>query len=937
MAVDEPVSMETIAKLKQQAETISSEGDLESALALLDQAEALAQTLGDPLAMGLVWRGRAHAWQVHSFYEASLEAVNQAVAIYEAHGTPAEVAKAQVTAVYKLGLMGRFEEAFTLADRIRPHFVDDPFFQAVLAENLAPLYRWTSQYQRAIETYERAWALFTELEMPLRATHALHNIGVAAREMDDLSLARDCFMRAYPQYTATNNILAMLKTQFNLARLCVRQNQLQTAMTHLAQARADAEHLPPGSPNVAYVDVYQARVYQALNQPREAEHLLRRALSLFVQSGWQLDIIKTHVELGHLLAGSQVPETQAEGLACLEKAAQQLAGLQMPLLTASVQLSQAELMLRLQRTDEAINQAQQAYKLFTETNLPLRGAQARIVWADCCWRQQPDTARQHYEAALEVIGGAIPLLAARCWRGLGRLAQQRGDSLAAERAYAQAVQMLNNVRRSLSSHQHQAGFLKDKQTITSELLTALHQQPEAAEKLFTWVERFKATSLADLLFRQPLDNNTDTHLQTLIAEREQVGAALDRHWSDLTFQSSDSVSELSQRGAAPALRDTHQIETVSSLTRRLQVLEAEIAQHQDNAYAWRDGVTIGSRRIHSLLDEQTVLVSYYAAGEQLHALTVTQQPGDIRIHPLPATWQEVARQWQQTRRRVMRPGSSQPDVQQRLSRLWQMLIAPLESRLQGKGRLLILPHRHLFHVPFASLYNDQQQRYLVETWQLQQAPSATIWAYCRQRAAGEKPPLLLGYPGVRGQADYLEAVSGEVEDLARLWPRATVLLHEAATRAHFWDAAPGCAIIHLAGHIYYDDADPLASGMPLADGRWLRASDLYLRYGQLAGATVVLSGCESARVELAGSDVLGLTSAFLYAGATTLVAGLWKVDDAATAVLMQAFYQALSQGQPVAQALQSAQLHLLHQKTTAHPYYWAPFTINGGSPHLATV
>ncbi len=934
MGTVESFSIETITKLKQQAETISSEGDLESALALLDKAEALAQTLSDPLAMGLVWRGRAHAWQVHSHFEASLEAVNQAVAIYEAHGTPTDVAKAQVTAVYKLGLMGRFDEAFALADWIQPHFVGDPFFQAVLADNLAPLFTWISQYKRAMETYQQAWELFTELEMPLRATRALHNMGVAAHKMDDLSLARDCFMRAYTQYAATDNALHMFRTQFNLAKLCVRQNQLQAAMTHLAQARADAKRLPPESPDMAHVDVYEARVWQAMNQPQKAERLLRHALSIFVQSGWQLDIVETRIELGHLLAQSQIPEMQAEGLDCLEEAARQLTGLQMPLLSASVQLSQAELLLRLQRTDEALHQVQPAYEMLIEAGLPLRAAQASIVWADSCWQRQPDKARQHYEAALAVVGDTIPLLAARCWRGLGKLAQNSDDGLVAEQAYGQAVQLLNKIRRSLSSHQHQASFLEDKQAITNELLAALHQQPKTAEKLLTWVERFKAASLADLLLRQPLDNNTDTQLQTLIAEREEVSAALDWRWSDLTFQDGDSLSKLSQRGSVLARHDSHQIKAVSSLTHHLKALDDQIARHQDNAYAWRDGVAIDGHNIHPLLDEQTILVSYYAAGEQLYALTVTQKLGDIQVHPLPAIWPDITSQWQQTRRRVMRPSSVQPNVQQRLSQLWQMLIAPLETRLQDKERLLILPHRDLFHIPFACLYDSRRQQYLVETWQLQYAPSATIWAYCRQRAAGKKPPLFLGYPGVRGQENYLKAVNSEVNHLAQLWPQATVLLDEAATRTRFWDAVSGRSIIHLAGHIHYDDSDPLASGMPLADGRWLRASDLYLQYGQLAGATVVLSGCESARVGLAGSDVLGLTSAFLYAGAMTLVSGLWKVDDVATAVLMQTFYQALSQGQHVAQALQSAQLHLLHQESFSHPYYWAPFTINGASPQL---
>jgi CHAT domain-containing protein len=96
----------------------------------------------------------------------------------------------------------------------------------------------------------------------------------------------------------------------------------------------------------------------------------------------------------------------------------------------------------------------------------------------------------------------------------------------------------------------------------------------------------------------------------------------------------------------------------------------------------------------------------------------------------------------------------------------------------------------------------------------------------------------------------------------------------------------------------------------------------------LAGALVTLSACESGRNEVfAGDELMGLTRAFLGAGATTLVASLWLVQDETTAELMENWYEHLSEGSGRATALRNAQLTL--KDKYSHPYYWAPFVLIG--------
>jgi CHAT domain-containing protein len=143
-------------------------------------------------------------------------------------------------------------------------------------------------------------------------------------------------------------------------------------------------------------------------------------------------------------------------------------------------------------------------------------------------------------------------------------------------------------------------------------------------------------------------------------------------------------------------------------------------------------------------------------------------------------------------------------------------------------------------------------------------------------------------------------------------------------------------IIHFATHGMMDARHPEFSGLVLSmfnkkgkyqDG-YLRLSDIYDL--KLSADLVVLSSCESALGKDLGSEgIIGLPRAFLYAGARSVVASLWKVDDDATVTFMKGFYSRLQQGEDPARALQGAQLDLLRSTRLSDPYYWAAFVLEG--------
>ena len=77
---------------------------------------------------------------------------------------------------------------------------------------------------------------------------------------------------------------------------------------------------------------------------------------------------------------------------------------------------------------------------------------------------------------------------------------------------------------------------------------------------------------------------------------------------------------------------------------------------------------------------------------------------------------------------------------------------------------------------------------------------------------------------------------------------------------------------------------------------------------------------------------MGLSWAFLRAGAHNVIGALWEVSDASTPQLMDKLYDGLNRGQDPASALRAAKLSLLHSDSVfKKPYYWAPFQLYAGS------
>ena len=293
--------------------------------------------------------------------------------------------------------------------------------------------------------------------------------------------------------------------------------------------------------------------------------------------------------------------------------------------------------------------------------------------------------------------------------------------------------------------------------------------------------------------------------------------------------------------------------------------------------------------------------------------------------------------------------------------LYEQLVAPAKSFIKGK-ELIIVPHDVLHYLPFQALYSPQG-RYLIEDYSVSYLSSASLLQFttAKRKAQGEKV-LAVGNPDLVDQTKELKFAELEADEIKKLYPSSTVLLKKEATKLKAKGVSSQHDILHFAAHAELKSDDPLSSAILLAkdggdDGR-LEVREIFEM--DLNASLVVLSGCETGLGRLSsGDEFVGLTRAFIYAGTPSVVASLWKVDDASTAHLMSSFYRNLKT-KSKAESLRQAQLEMIRGRvsheslaqrgvggvgklgqTTAaksqsrnsisvsHPYFWAPFILVG--------
>jgi CHAT domain-containing protein/Tfp pilus assembly protein PilF len=267
------------------------------------------------------------------------------------------------------------------------------------------------------------------------------------------------------------------------------------------------------------------------------------------------------------------------------------------------------------------------------------------------------------------------------------------------------------------------------------------------------------------------------------------------------------------------------------------------------------------------------------------------------------------------------------------ARLSAHLLGPIEEELREYANIIFMPNDLLLYLPFHALQRknaDGTWRFLAETHVVSYLTQMEQ-AYLRPAAEtlGDVPLLAMSNPD-----GSLKMATREVQALTTIRARTTVLEGSQATKTAFLallGQTVGTTDLHFATHGVLDAVRPERSYLLMAGSD---AKSRKLDVGEIRGLTLrtrlaVLSACETAVAEdTPGAALVTLAAAFSEAGAETIVASLWKVEDASARDTMVAFHSAL-RNVDRATALQQAQRSVMRQARTGHPFYWAPFLLIG--------
>jgi|GEM_PF-2040064 len=488
------------------------------------------------------------------------------------------------------------------------------------------------------------------------------------------------------------------------------------------------------------------------------------------------------------------------------------------------------------------------------------------------------------------------------------------------KSLTRAAFIIEEIRGLILSQEYRSEYFEDKVVIYEELMSIMYEKGDT-KQTFLYAEQAKARAFLDLIagvdFSERHDISPD--IRALIQTEQRL-----------------------ERKIEYLNGDPSQNQAISELKKVIEQLQHVFPEY----YALKNIVPARIEEIQGVLDRETAVIEYFIGSRSSYIFSITDRT--ITVHALTVHPEIIYRTVDSLVRTIRR----RKDFSVYGTWLFDNLIKPVQSSLTGKKRICFIPHGILHHLPFATLI-DEQDRLLIEQFNIFYAPSASVFALVHERGHTLKQGVVIfaksdfsdheqwqnmPLPGTQIEKDSLVSSGGF--NSIRIYADSEGPAFQ-PTEANIKAVTQDFDIIHCATHgqLIYDspmDSKIVLSAGDEEDGN-LTVREIFNM--DFNAYLVTLSACETGKLRgfnertrySAGDDLTGLTRAFLYAGASSVVASLWKVHDLSTALMMTRFYKNLGSMDKV-EALCEAQRWLLHSDELYYfnkPFFWAPFVVFG--------
>ncbi|MCP4657077.1 MAG: CHAT domain-containing protein [bacterium] len=860
-------------------------------------------------------------------YRAAIRSYRQAARLWQAAGETRQQALAMSRVGWMFDELGETDESIgwltRSLERFRESGDDDTQIASILSR-LGCLYRTIGELQEARTCHEEALRLARELEDPRREAFYLQNLGLVYKTLGKPQQALTCYEQAIALWRGLDELVGKAGTLANLSVLYSWLGQLERAQELLEESlrlsreagdrHAEARALAP----LGAVQRRRGELRESLDSLRQLL-ALRQALQDHRGEAVALkELARTHFELGEY---EQAQRAGEDALAFFRE---------MP-----ERKNEAEVLSDLGRLHEQLDDPPRALACFTAALKAFALAGSRSGEASAL-----------YGAALAE--------------------RKHGDLGAARARVEEAVAIVESLRTQTEILELRSSYLAAKQDyyeLYIDLLIEIDVRDPTAEGSVLALEvseRRRARTLLDLLIEPSPD--PDPALRARERDLQRLIDAKDRE----------------RPGGEAAAGDRAGVEReLEQLLRAREELRAEIRVGSSRASLVEAPPRLSSQDIQQLLDDDTLLLEYSLGEARSFLWLVT--PTDLQHYELPgrSEIEKLARD-----AHGLLAGSRGRRRKGRLmlvtAELSRLLLQPVAERLATK-RLLVVSDEALQYIPLAALplpaghpalgrARGGPAQPMVTEHEIVHLPSLAVLAVLRRQRQARRPaPKLVGVvadpvfdprdprvekpasgdptPSDPGDPDLpwlgrLVSSRAEAEAILALVPEGqglAALDFDAGRELVMSGALADYRYVHFATHGRFDPQQPELLELVLSqvdehgrprDGS-LRSHEIYRL--NLPVEMVTLSACRSGLGrEVRGEGLVGLTQAFLHAGAARVVVSLWKVDDRATAELMERFYRGIFEDElrPAA-ALRAAQLSMLREQRWEAPYYWAGFFLQG--------
>ncbi|MBD2072892.1 CHAT domain-containing protein [Phormidium sp. FACHB-592] len=857
-----------IDTLLQQSRLRYEAGQLNEAKALLQQAQQQSQAQGDALTQAIALSNLALIESDQGDWQAANQSIATSLQILQAAAkTPAKIAvSAQV-----LNVQGRLQLAQGKAQ--------------------AALQTW----QKTTTLYQQTQNSTGELQSQLRQAQALQALGLYERAYQEVLLPLQERLRQQPNSSTKAWGLRSLGTAIGIVGNLTEAQKVTQESLAIAERLKDAQET--AASQLALANLLATRIRENSNtgnlKKLEREQLQRditNAITLYEQAAVLPSPNRLRAELNHLALLTH--------LALLIKSAE--TGSQMdanPLITFLKQMITSR---------QALITSLQPTLLTLPPDRP--SIEARLNFANSLLRL-PANKETLANTTLPLLGKAVDQastlhdshLLANALGNLGRAQEQSQQLAVAQKTTAQALLTAKsgNAIAQIYRWSAQLGRLQEQQGNRQGAIASYTQAVNALRTLRS--NLLGITSETQLLDQETLEP----------VHRQLVSLLLP---DDGSQPSSNTLKQTREVIESLQLEEINNYLRASCLQAQVEIDAVPVPNKTAVIYP-----LILPKRIAiivSVTGQETKLYSQPIAHETVEATaTILQKRLRNRIS---LKYQEPSKQ------------------------LYNWLIKPIETVLQQeKVETLVFVLDGAFRsVPMAALLDGEQ--FLIEKYSIATTPGLKLTdpkplqaRALSSVAFGLSEASTISLPGGGSQSfSELPFVQAELADLQKQIQPSLVEQNKAFTRNQFKQLLQKsqAPIVHLATHGQFS-ANRDQTFLVASDGV-INIDDMVIALGTGDNTRttpielLVLSACETAL----GDDraPLGLAGIALKSGARSTVASLWQVNDNATALLMQRFYQAVATRTVTkAEALQQAQQLLLNNQSLRHPYFWAPFVLIG--------